>query len=105
MFSKVGGFGCTGVLDHSYLRDIPYPKVGCRPIELLIGQDCPEALTPIDFGSGRKRPFAIKPRLGWVVSGPIEKNLEHRQGFIPGGLMNENGPWISGVVEEIWVLV
>ena len=90
------------VLDHPHLRDIPYPRVSCKPIELLIGQDCPGALAPIDFRVGSEGgPFAIKTQLGWVVSGPMEENSEHRPGFMLSSLTNTNGICFNGGLEAM----
>ncbi|XP_042206955.1 uncharacterized protein LOC121855857 [Homarus americanus] len=47
--------------------------------ELLIGQDCPDALTPLECRTGPDgAPFAIRTRLGWTINGPLMGNLTHR---------------------------
>ncbi|XP_071837463.1 uncharacterized protein [Apostichopus japonicus] len=43
-------------------------------VELLIGQDVPEALVPIEVRKGKTGdPYAIRTQLGWAVSGPLGK--------------------------------
>ncbi|XP_042220079.1 uncharacterized protein LOC121864931 [Homarus americanus] len=57
---------------------VPLPP-NRRVAELLIGQDCPDALTPLECGTRPDgAPFAIKTRLGWTINGPLMGNLTHR---------------------------
>ena len=46
-------------------------------IGLLIGCNCPAALTPLEVVSGgSQEPFALKTELGWSVIGPVHPNYE-----------------------------
>lgn len=55
-----------------HLQDIKKNLAPLKDIELLIGQDVPWALAPLEVRAGGvKEPFAVRTRLGWTVSGPI----------------------------------
>lgn len=55
-----------------HLRDIEVPTSDTDEVELLIGNDAPQALTPLEVRTGRDgSPFAIRTLLGWVVNGPM----------------------------------
>ena len=41
-----------------------------QKVELLIGQDAPEALAPIEVRRGHDGPYAIRTKLGWTLNGP-----------------------------------
>ncbi|KAG1653031.1 Pro-Pol polyprotein [Nymphon striatum] len=54
-----------------YLKDIKLPQTG--KVDILIGQDCPEALIPLDVRKGKEGgPYAIKTCLGWSLCGPLD---------------------------------
>ena len=55
-----------------HLRDIDFPDVQGKEVSMLIGCDVPEAHWVLDQKiSGRKRPFAVRSLLGWILCGPI----------------------------------
>ena len=57
-----------------HLRDIEIPVVDVNSVSMLIGQDTPEALVPLEIRSGipgSGAPYAIKTVLGWAVNGPL----------------------------------
>ncbi|XP_042243373.1 uncharacterized protein LOC121880282 [Homarus americanus] len=56
----------------THLRGVELPELQSNNIEILIGQDVPQALVPLEVRAGRNgMPFAIKTRLGWTVNGPV----------------------------------
>ena len=60
-----------------YLKDIDIPTFRDVKVDILIGQDSPEALMPLEIrgGSrGQRAPFAVRTLLGWTVNGPISEN-------------------------------
>jgi len=59
-------------LDH--FKGLPLPsKAG--EVTLLIGQDAPDALKPIETRDGGDgQPYAVKTTLGWVINGPVRKS-------------------------------
>jgi len=55
-----------------HLDDIPLPAYDS--IELVIGQDCPDAVVPLEVrhhSTARIAPYAVRTRLGWMISGPF----------------------------------
>lgn len=65
----------------SHLQDIELHDATVDKVELLIGQDCPEALMPLEVRYGDKHslaPFAVKTVLGWTIQGPISKSSRQR---------------------------
>ncbi|XP_043222567.1 uncharacterized protein LOC122381883 [Amphibalanus amphitrite] len=57
------------------LRGIELPRIDAE-IGLLIGNDCPEALQPVEIRRSRNGgPYAIRTDLGWVVQGPRHNSL------------------------------
>lgn len=56
----------------NHLRGVEKKLIPPGQIELLIGQDVPWALAPLEVrAGGAGEPFAVRTRLGWAVSGPI----------------------------------
>ena len=60
----------------SHLRDIPLPSIS-RGVVLLLGQDVPRALTPLEvrITGVQDEPHAFRTELGWAVAGPF-RNAE-----------------------------
>ncbi|XP_046341271.2 uncharacterized protein LOC124122193 [Haliotis rufescens] len=55
-----------------HLKGMDFPKVDRVHVGLIIGQDVPVALTPIDVRKGNdNEPYAVKTVLGWVLNGPL----------------------------------
>jgi hypothetical protein len=43
-------------------------------VNLLIDQDVPQALVPLEVRKGGKRePYAVRTALGWTTNGPLER--------------------------------
>jgi len=59
----------------THLTEIPLPRLSdSSEIRLLIGQDCPEALLPLEIRRGSfGAPYATRTVLGWTVNGPINR--------------------------------
>ena len=58
-----------------HLSDIKVPKVIRSEVELLIGQDVPEALEPSEIRSCRGNgPYATKTKFGWTLNGPLGRH-------------------------------
>lgn len=57
----------------THLRDLVAPHEHSDPrVELLIGQDSPASLMPLEVRSGRAgEPFAVRTKLGWSINGPL----------------------------------
>ena len=71
-----------------HLRDVEIPKVDAGKVTLLIGQDVPKALMPIDLRTGKPGdPYATKTALGWTLHGPL------------GGRTSSSGTAIANFVQ------
>ena len=66
----------TDLTQWSHLNDITFPDVGLSQVSLLIGQDVPEALIPLEVSKGNVGdPYAVRTLLGWCLNGPIGDNV------------------------------
>ncbi len=55
-----------------HLRGLPVLGATTEDVCLLIGQDCPEAIIPLQVVPGQAgEPYAVRTRLGWTITGPI----------------------------------
>lgn len=62
----------------THLKDLAYVNRRAEhlPVEMLIGQDAPAALTPLEIRRGRAAdPFAIRTRLGWAINGSLNPDV------------------------------
>ena len=58
-----------------HLSDIKVPKAIRGEVELLIGQDVPEALEPCEIRSCHGNgPYATKTKFGWMLNGPLGRH-------------------------------
>ncbi|XP_071476662.1 uncharacterized protein [Diadema antillarum] len=58
---------------YRHLSDLDFPCVHPVNVELLIGQDVPEAVMPLEVRSGGPgEPYATKTALGWALQGPLK---------------------------------
>ena len=72
----------------SHLHGIEFPKLEDQKVEILIGNDNPEAHWVFKQRCGkRKQPYAARTLLGWTLIGPLEhsKSSEVHVNFISGG--------------------
>ena len=55
-----------------HLRDIRRAGLMHSDVLLILGQDAPEAIAPLNAITGPPgHPYAVRTRLGWVISGPV----------------------------------
>ena len=55
-----------------HLSDLDLPDVDLNKVELLIGQDNPDLLVPLETRQGDTGgPYAVRTCMGWGVSGPV----------------------------------
>ena len=60
-----------------YLRDINFHDVKDKEVNILLGCDVPEAHWVLEQRiSGRKRPFAVRSLLGWILCGPLTDSIK-----------------------------
>ena len=56
----------------SHLKDLRLPQVDMSGVTIVIGQDVPEALWPLELRNGKEvQPYATRTRLGWSLNGPV----------------------------------
>ncbi|XP_038066468.1 uncharacterized protein LOC119736528 [Patiria miniata] len=82
-----------------HLRDIPVPCVAKDGVAILIGQDAPQALVPLEVRRGAEgEPYAVRTCLGWTVNGPLASGSPAAavSNFVQGGL--------EAQVERFWKL-
>ncbi len=91
LLSKVFVLPHMSVLDESivspseiqkwdHLKDIHLPTIDgpLAKVTLLIGQDNPLVLTPIDVRTGEPgQPYATRSVLGWTINGPLQQGNQH----------------------------
>ena len=54
-----------------HLKDLRLPRVDKSGVSILIGQDVPEALWPLELRKGEEgQPYATRTRLGWSLMVP-----------------------------------
>lgn len=63
-----------------HLKGLMLPRLhGINQVGLLIGQDVPEALTPLEVvhgGTGSRCPYATRTVLGWTLNGPLGRTQD-----------------------------
>jgi len=89
-----------------HLRGISVPRAGKLQVDLLIGQDVPQAVVPVEMRCGQDgEPFAVRTSLGWTINGPLSSggsddnavsNLIHA---VPG-----SGTSLETQVDQFWRL-
>jgi hypothetical protein len=76
-----------------HLTDIDIPELPADKVGLLIGQDCPEALLPIEVRKGEPgAPFAVRTIFGWTVNGPLSEGRNNKRvtsSFVQADLKRE----------------
>ena len=66
-----------------HLEGIDLPQVSIGEVDLLIGQDVPAALTPIEVRTGAPgTPYAVKTLLGWTLNGPLGLAAEQQKASV-----------------------
>jgi len=56
----------------SHLIDIHLPEVDSSKVGLLIGQNCPDAIVPLEICRGEYgSPYAVRTVFGWTLNGPV----------------------------------
>ncbi|XP_076839331.1 uncharacterized protein LOC143484479 [Brachyhypopomus gauderio] len=62
-----------------YLHEVSLPEIDAE-VGLLIGANCSRALEPWRIINGQAGgPYAVKTAIGWVVNGPIRKDLNETE--------------------------
>ncbi|XP_022102428.1 uncharacterized protein LOC110985607 [Acanthaster planci] len=83
----------------THLKGIPIPQVSKEVVMLLIGQDAPHLLAPLEVRHGKQgEPYAVRSVLGWTISGPLSDGTPPQvtSHFVQGTL--------EAQVERFWKL-
>ncbi|XP_014676449.1 PREDICTED: uncharacterized protein LOC106816368 [Priapulus caudatus] len=63
----------TDVRTFSHLNDICISNSAELDVAIIIGQDVPQALVPLEVRRGKEgEPYAVRTALGWTVNGPLD---------------------------------
>ena len=82
-----------------HLQDLNMPHIDEKKVMLLIGQDVPDVLVPIEVRSGPKgSPYATRSLLGWSLNGPF--NMAASYNVISNFCQIDQGP--DRQVENFW---
>ncbi len=88
-----------------HLKDIEIPALDKKGVSLIIGQDVPQALAPLDIRRGRDHePYAVRTQLGWVLNGPLggQENQEILSNFVATAVSYHVD--LREQVEQFWKL-
>ena len=89
-----------------HLKNLPLARdVPTEQVTLLIGQNCPAALEPMQVARGKKGdPFGVlTPRLGWVMNGPLRRECPKNANLHVATTMESRDELLEKV-ERFWRL-
>ena len=81
----------------SHLDGVPIPKY--EEIDLLVGQDCPSALIPLEVRKHKSvanAPYAVRTELGWLISGPVHQS----EGVVTCNYLSNEA--LQSEIEKYW---
>ena len=88
---------------YPYLDDVSFgPLAVGTKADLLIGNDNPDLLMPLDVRRSRckvRQPYATLTRLGWVLQGPIEERMGDESSMQVNHVMMDQ---LSDRVDKLW---
>ena len=101
--SAQSGVRRSDLMVWNHLHDVEICEASVNNVDLLIGQDNPEALVPCEVrASSRnsKAPFAVRTSLGWTVQGPVRNFTDSQAtvGFVSSDLALQHS------LERFWKL-
>ena len=86
-----------------HLKDLRLPQVDKSGVSILIGQDVPEALWPLELRKGEEgQPYATRTRLGWTLNGPLESECLVEES--PFSNLAHADERLDAQVEQFWKL-
>ncbi|XP_046561900.1 uncharacterized protein LOC124270882 [Haliotis rubra] len=89
----------TDVDNWPHMQDIHLPQVNESKISILIGQDNPGAIAPLDIRRGKiNEPYAVLTVFGWTLNGPLEYG---KQGTIVSNYIQAD---LTTCLERLWTL-
>ena len=95
------------VQEWQHLKDVHICNAEEKGVELLIGQDTPKALIPLEVRyGGENEPYATRTALGWTLNGPLGRHdREHKAEcfFVREDAENRDAG-LEAQVERFWQL-
>ena len=89
-----------------HLKDIDITPMDKSGVTMVIGQDVPQAIMPLEIRRGRdQEPYAVRTKLGWVLNGPIDECHNDQQAlcnFIQAA--EHTDVTLENQVEQFWKL-
>ena len=56
-----------------HFKGIHIPEIECTEVHLIIGNDVPQALIPMEVRAGNAgEPYAVRTICGWTINGPLD---------------------------------
>ena len=88
------------IINLPHLRGIDIPIAGEHEVGLLIGQDTPRALIPLEVRKADKGPYAVRTALGWSLHGPVASGRRHdaSTNYIQGDT------YLDEQIQKLWKL-
>ena len=81
----------SDVSQFSHLKGLPFPEVDATSVRLLIGQDNPDALVPLESRRGEKnQPYAVRTPLGWTINGPLHTGADQERSGVSNFIQFES---------------
>eukprot|EP00057_Strongylocentrotus_purpuratus_P005721 XP_003731624.1 PREDICTED: uncharacterized protein LOC100894126 [Strongylocentrotus purpuratus] len=88
----------------THLRGIDIPVATEDEVGLVIGQDVPEALMPLEVRHGEKGPYAVRTCLGWSLHGPLSRACEMNTPVYATNTFIEGDLCLERQLERFWKL-
>ena len=94
--------GSISLKDYPYLAGLPLSPVMNAKVDLLIGQDQPDLLVPIQIYrsvSEAGQPYATRTKLGWALQGPVDEFIGGKACMTTNHIQLEQ---LNQKVENLW---
>ena len=87
-----------------HLEGVKLPLAAPKQVKLLIGQDNPDLLVPMNVIRGeRGQPWASQTMFGWTLNGPVKAKVKGRkENTVTANFVNVNNDQLMGAVEKFW---
>ena len=88
--------------DYSHFAGLPLSPVTNAKVDLLIGQDQPDLLVPLEICRSLNKagqPYATRTKLGWALQGPVDENIGSNSCMTNSHIQLEQ---LNQRVENLW---
>eukprot|EP00057_Strongylocentrotus_purpuratus_P015297 XP_011669771.1 PREDICTED: uncharacterized protein LOC580205 [Strongylocentrotus purpuratus] len=91
---------------YQHLCGIDLPVTGKNQVTILIGQDVPEALMPLEIKAGKPgEVYAVKTILGWTLNGPLGNGSSLQSFQASSSFISDDGNMLlEEQVHKFWKL-